>query len=348
MTELYKIADDQLVKAPRKALAKEKLIETWVASDLKLVGIGGVVLGNQVVTDHGKYIDILAMDQEGNTIIIELKRNRTPRDVVAQVLDYASWVCKLSTADVHELTHKYRGQNLSELYQECFGQSIPDTLNTSHQMLIVASEFDEDSKRIVEYLSEEHNVGINASFFNIFEQDGSEWLTTDFLLDQEEVSERTTKRIRGPWTGYWYVNAGSEKDRAWGDMRKYGFITASGGKWYSDCLSRLQVGDKIFLYQKGSGYLGYGIVSSPRVMAKEFETAEGLLLEQPLEQPAIKENSDDPELAAYTVGVDWKTTFDRDKGKTFSGIFANQNIACKIYKQGTVDFLIQNFQVLDE
>lgn len=348
MTQLYKIADGELVKAPKKALAREDLIQTWVASDLKLVGIDGIVLGQQVATAHGKKIDILAMDQDGTLIIIELKRDRTPRDIVAQVLDYASWVCSISNADIHELTRAYRDEDLSKLYQEHFDQSIPDNLNTSHQMLIVASEFDEASKRIVEYLSEKHDVGINASFFNVFEQDNIEWMTTEFLLDQEEVSERTAKRTRGPWTGYWYVNAGSEEHRAWDDMRRYGFVTASGGKWYSDGLSRLQVGDKVFLYQKGNGYLGYGIVTAPRVMARDFMTPEGPLFEQPLVQSYIKERAEDAELAAYAVGVDWKTTFDRDKGKSFVGIFANQNIACKIYKQATADFLIREFNVTDD
>ena len=30
------------------------------------------------------------MDAEGNLTLVELKRDRTPRDVVAQILDYAS------------------------------------------------------------------------------------------------------------------------------------------------------------------------------------------------------------------------------------------------------------------
>ena len=43
-------------------------------------------------TAQGARIDLLAMDGEGRLIIIELKKDRIPREIVAQVLDYASCV----------------------------------------------------------------------------------------------------------------------------------------------------------------------------------------------------------------------------------------------------------------
>jgi RecB family endonuclease NucS len=62
-----------------------------------------LLIGRQIQTDYGKFIDMLALDQEGNLVIIELKKNRTPREVVAQTLDYASWVQNLS----YERIQKY-------------------------------------------------------------------------------------------------------------------------------------------------------------------------------------------------------------------------------------------------
>jgi len=37
----------------------------------------------------------LALDQDANLIVMELKRDKTPRDIIAQVLDYGSWVREL-------------------------------------------------------------------------------------------------------------------------------------------------------------------------------------------------------------------------------------------------------------
>ena len=35
---------------------------------------------------------MLGVDKYGNTVIIELKRNKTPRETIAQLLEYASYV----------------------------------------------------------------------------------------------------------------------------------------------------------------------------------------------------------------------------------------------------------------
>jgi hypothetical protein len=63
-------------------------------------------------------------------------------------------------------------------------------------------------------------------FFNVFEANGQEWLTTDLLLDQEEVEECSERKVRPPWSGYFFVNAGLDDNRSWEDNRKHGFIAA--------------------------------------------------------------------------------------------------------------------------
>jgi hypothetical protein len=345
MTTLFKVQNGQLVPAERRALSQERMIEDWVAADPSLLGLDALIVGRQVATDHGKFIDLLALDRSGGLVIIELKKDRTPRDIVAQILDYATWVRTLTTPAVYELAERHLGTRLAATFQERFGERIPEQLNGTHSMLIVASELDPASRRIVEYLSEEHGVAINTAFFNVFGADGSEWLTTDFLLDQAAVEERSERKVRAPWSGFYFVNAGLGDHRSWKDMRRYGYVQAGGGPFYSGRLDQLSVGDKIFVYHKGAGYIGYGVVNSPKVLASQFETANGPLFEQPLDGPAIKSRSSDPDLAEYVVGVEWKRTFDADDPRTFRGIFANQNVVCRLRDPATVDFLIQEFGV---
>ena len=343
MTRLFQIDHDNLVETQRKPLDFEAKIEKWVAQDLTLIGVDGIIVGQQVETDHGKRIDLLAMDEEGNLIIVELKRNKSPRDIVAQVLDYASWVCRLNTSEIHQLAFDKNNRDLTGIYRDRFGKSLPETLNTTHQMMVVASEFDEATKRIIEYLSEQHNVGINAAFFNVFEQGGRQYLTTDALLEQEKVVERATRKARGPWTGYYYITGGSEADRQWEPMRHNGFFSAHGGRFYTDKLANLSMGDSVFYYQKGNGYLGYGVVSQEKTKADQFKLEDGRKLTDVVDEAYLTENIDNPDLACYVVGIDWKTTFPNDDAKSFSGIFANQNIVCKIYQQETADFLVDTF-----
>lgn len=345
MTTLFKVQDGRLVRAERRALSQERMIEDWVAADPSLLGLDALIIGRQVATDHGKFIDLLALDRSGGLVIIELKKDRTPRDIVAQILDYATWVRTLTTPAVYELAERHLAGRLAATFQERFGERIPEQLNGNHSMLIVASELDPASRRIVEYLSEEHGVAINTAFFTVFGADGAEWLTTDFLLDQAAVEERSERKVRAPWSGFYFVNAGLGNHRSWKDMRRYGYVQAGGGTFYSGRLDQLSIGDKIFVYHKGAGYIGYGIVTSPKAPASQFETPTGPLFEQPLDGPAIKLRSDDPDLAEYVVGVEWKRTFDADDARTFRGVFANQNVVCRLRDPATVDFLTQEFGV---
>ena len=351
MTTLFKIRDGKLVKAQTQALSNEALIEDWVEADPSLLGLDAIIIGRQVPTDHGKYLDLLALDREGGLVIVELKKDRTPRDVVAQILDYASWVRSLTTPEIYSIGEHYvqgktgSTKRLAAIFREKFGEPIPERLNSSHSMLIVASELDSASRRIVEYLSEEHDVNINTAFFNVFQDDGQEWLTTDFLLDQAEVEERSERKMRPPWSGFYFVNAGLGEDRAWSDMKNYGFVGTCGGDFYTKRLGQLNVGDKLFVFEKSKGYIGYGIVTSEKTPASEFQTPNGPLFSQPLEQPGIKKNSDDPGKAEYVVGVEWKKTFEPSEARWFKGAFANQNIVCKLRDQATVDFLVEEFGV---
>lgn len=346
MTSLYQICDGELRPAIRRALSKEEIIEGWVASDPGLVGIDAMIIGRQVPTEHGKFIDLLAMDASGGLIIIELKKDRTPREIVAQVLDYASWVRTLTTPEIYERAEKYLKARLSTTFLKRFGEAIPHRLNGTHSMLIVASELDPASRRIVEYLSEEHGVAINTVFFNIFEADGKEWLTTDFLLDQVAVEERSERKVLAPWSGYYFVNAGLGEHRSWADLKRYGFVAAGGGEFYTKRLDQLAVGDEIFAYAKGDGYIGYGIVTAEARPASEFMTPDGPLFDQPLAEPRMKRIGEPPENAEHAVGIEWRKTFEPAQAKRFKGAFANQNIVCKLRDETTVDFLIEQFGVI--
>ena len=52
-------------------------------SDSLLGGDRMLIIGRQVRTNLGGYIDLLGIDREGSVAVVELKRARTPRDSVA-------------------------------------------------------------------------------------------------------------------------------------------------------------------------------------------------------------------------------------------------------------------------
>lgn len=194
---LWRVDDGRPVAVPREKLDLESRIEDWLRHDISLISDDLLVIGQQVETAYGGCIDLLALDGTGNLVILELKRDKTPRDIVAQVLDYASWAQGLGHESIQEIANAFlEGKTLDQAFQEKFHTDLPDVLNKSHRMYIVASALDSATERIVKYLSETHNVDINVATFAYFKTGDVEFLGRSFLLDETAVQTRAETKSK--------------------------------------------------------------------------------------------------------------------------------------------------------
>lgn len=344
---LWGVENGRLVALTKERLDNENRLEDWIAQDVSLLGLNLLIIGRQLRTPTSGRIDLLAIDEQGDLVILELKRDRTPREVVAQALDYASWIAGLLPIQVEEIAQDYLKKPLLEAFRERFGASLPEVVNNDHRIVIVASELDDSSERIVQYLSTRHSVNINVVFFTCFKQDKKEFIGRAWLIDPEEVEQRSDVRRSALWSGFWFFNVGDGDHRNWDDCVKYGFLAAGWRPW-TDQLARLALGNKVFAYLKGEGYVGYGEVIQEACPVKDF-TPNGRrkpLLEFTLSAD-MAHNRNDPNKCEWVVGVKWLKTFPREQAKTFSGAFANQNIVCKLRDQRTLDFVRREFDVQD-
>lgn len=343
---LWKVDGSKLKELPKSQLDKEERLENWIEKDSNLLGMDVLIFGKQVITAYGGRIDLLGMDSEGNVILFELKKGRTPRDVIAQALDYATWIKDLTYNDLTQIAKNYLKTSLQEAFYNRFDVSLPAELNKAHSIVIVASELDDSSERIIQYLSSQYKININCIFFNFFTDDTNEFLGRSWLMDPEQVSERSETKKKEPWSGLYFVNVGEGPHRSWLDCRKYGFISAGQGVKYSSAVKRLKIGDKLLAYIKGRGYVGYGEVVSTAVMAKDFKLSDGEQLNNvTLEQDGIFENKDNPELADWTVGIKWFKTFPKEEAIWKTNFFANQNVVCKLRHSFTIEFLKEPFEI---
>ncbi len=69
-----------------------------------------MIIGCQVTTFSGGKIDLLCINDTGDLVIVELKRNKTPREVTAQALEYASWVTDFPSDRVRGIADRYLGK----------------------------------------------------------------------------------------------------------------------------------------------------------------------------------------------------------------------------------------------
>jgi hypothetical protein len=350
---LWRADGADLTRLVPSGIALESQLEDYIEADPTLLGARLLLIGRQVHTEHGGFIDLLAVDEDGTVHVIELKRDQTPRDVVAQTLDYGSWVAGLSHPQVVDIFENYRpGVAFDAAFAEFFGINSPDELNADQVFTIVAASVDPATERIVRFLNEAFNVPVNVVFFHHFKDNGLSYLARTWLVTQEAEGEpRTsskTPRTREPWNGHdWYVSFGEFPDgRVWEDARKFGFISAGGDPWYSRTLNNLPIGARVFACIPKSGYVGVGrVVGQVAQFADAVVTLDGIeqkLADLPL-AGAYQHNpdGDTAETAEYVVAVEWEKTVPVGEAIWKTGMFANQNSACRLRKQFTIDTVVQ-------
>ena len=191
-------AQNTLAEISSTGINLEKRLEDWLESDISILDPDLLVIGRQVPTSFGGGIDLLCLDSRGDSVVVELKKGKTPRDVTAQALDYASWAKELSFDQITDIAERYDklDSTLEEAFQDKFGEPLPDSLNQNHRSLIVAEAMDESTERIVRYLSE-MNVPINVATVQHFKaKDGKEMLAQVFLVDPEVAEARAQPASR--------------------------------------------------------------------------------------------------------------------------------------------------------
>ena len=201
------LEDDSLKQVDQSKLDFEDRLENWLESDISIISDDLLVIGRQVETDFGGVIDLLCMDYRGDLVIVELKRDKTPREITAQILDYASWVSELSNDDTTQIWGEYIEEDvpLEEIFKDKFKDDLPEILNEHHRMLIIGSEIDSSSERIIKYLSDTYGVNINAITFQYFKKTDGEFIARTFLIEPsqaEYLSQVRGKSKRKPRLSY--------------------------------------------------------------------------------------------------------------------------------------------------
>lgn len=98
---------------------REETVESWLASNPDCISEEDslLIIGRQVSTNLYTAIDLLAVDGEGDTAVIELKRDSTPRATLAQALEYASFVEQLDYSESRPMTDRTKPQKVRTVIQ---------------------------------------------------------------------------------------------------------------------------------------------------------------------------------------------------------------------------------------
>lgn len=332
-------------------------IQEWIEKTPEILGEELLIIGKEVILPSGKRLDLLAIDKNAELVVIELKRDDSGEAVEWQAIKYASYCANFLPEEIYKQVASYLGTSEEEAQKtiEEFIDSDIVELNVTQRIILASRQFNSEVISAVIWLRE---FGVNIQCTRLapyIDDHGSLFINPETIIPLPEAKdyiERKEKKQRiGPqehreWTGYWFVNVGEGTTRNWRDNVKFGYIGAGQGVRYSSALKRLGVGDKIYAYMKGLGYVGFGEVISSAVMARDFTVVESgtPLLDVGLTATEAGANRDDEDLAEWAVGIRWIKTVPKSEAKTFSGAFANQNVVCKLRDQRTLQFVRGAFE----
>lgn len=172
----------------------EKDLETWIENSPDILGEDLLVIARQLKIPGVGILDLLCIDSEGAPVIVELKRDSTPREAIAQSLDYASWLDTQGANDLKALAESNLKKSLVDAFSEVFQDGLPEIDCQRHRIILVAPKLDAAAERIINYLAERYSVGINAVFFKYAQVGGEEILARSVLVSEEASRRRRLPR----------------------------------------------------------------------------------------------------------------------------------------------------------
>ncbi len=104
---------------------------------------------------------------------------------MAQTLEYGFWIQDLSfEASVISMPSTMRDEDFDSAFTSHFEADLPEAINTSHQLVVVATGMDVSTEQIVEYVRA-YGVPINVLFFEYLQDGDREYLARSWLADPE-------------------------------------------------------------------------------------------------------------------------------------------------------------------
>ena len=102
---------DQPAEVPQGQLPSEQMLEDMIVAQPRILSSEWMLIGRQVDTGSRAAASTSSRSRpDGTLVLVELKRDRTPREVVAQALDYASWVESLDAEYIAAIYGRFIAQ----------------------------------------------------------------------------------------------------------------------------------------------------------------------------------------------------------------------------------------------
>lgn len=185
---LHKIEDGKLVEYTTTPVTTEFEIHDFIEKHPSVLDKNIFVIGREVTTVDGNSIDLLGLNNNGDTIIIEIKKDQTPRKIIGQILEYSEWVSNsLGSDELNKIAKRKHLKDYPSLWKryELEFNEIPD-FNEHQRLYIVAEKIDPITEKIARYLKK-NGLDISCVEINFYEKDGDRFCDTKMIVGKEKA-----------------------------------------------------------------------------------------------------------------------------------------------------------------
>ncbi len=195
-------------------------LQEWIANKPEALGEELLIIQKEFdgFNDTNERLDLLALDQDGNVVVIENKLDDTGRDVTWQVLKYASYCSTLSKEQIKNIYQSYLDKSglgevatekLSTFYNQEYDEIAINKGNTQRMILVAANFRKEVTSTVLWLMNYKLRIqcfkatpfGLEEQLFLTLEQIIPTKDTEDFIISmagktQDEITTQENLKSR--------------------------------------------------------------------------------------------------------------------------------------------------------
>ena len=190
--------------------------QEWVIDNPEILGEDLLVVQSEYANFEktSDRLDVLALDEEGKLVVVELKRDEADNTTDLQAIKYASYCATLTAEEIQkeyrtfwngrgdDLSPEEVGQHFAEFLDESIDEEIPVTeegwaafeLDDRPRILLAAGSFDIQVTAPVMWLIEEHDLDITCITMHAYRHEGELLLHSRQVIPIQEAEEYMTQR----------------------------------------------------------------------------------------------------------------------------------------------------------
>lgn len=213
---MLRIEEEDDVSSLRPVTLKEKgfrednLREWIIANPERILGEDYLLIGREVSVQHiGDAIDLLAIDRDGNVVVIELKRGALKPEVDFQGLKYAAYTSHWDYGKLKEQFEKFKSTNWGKTLfntETSFAEALDEfcnedyTINQDQRVVFVGSSVRERLDIVLRWLAD-RSIDIKVIEFDVLEDGERLYLDAEQTIPMLEhtVTDVSPDTSEEPW-----------------------------------------------------------------------------------------------------------------------------------------------------